>query len=135
MDGGDTLWAAQYPLEQPLWATVNRLAPADATVAVADLYLVYPLQGPTLRRRLVYAPTRRGVRTPADLPWLGDRLSGERLVAAADAATMADPDPLTWRANLERLGAGFLVVGRAVPGRDAVEVEWADADPRHFRPL
>ena len=102
--GDDTLWAAQYPLEQPLWATVNRLAPADATVAYTDLYLVYPLQGPELRRRILYVPTRCGVRTPADLPWLGDHLSGERLDAAADAATVADPDPVAWRSNLDRAG-------------------------------
>ncbi len=131
----DAIWAIQYPAEQGLWRAVNRQCPADATVAYADLFLTYPLQGPGLRRRIGYAAARRGVVTPADLPWLGDHLSGERLVAAADAATVADPDPLTWLANLKRLGAGFLVVGRAAAGPDPVEVAWADADPRHFRPL
>ncbi len=129
-----SIWAIQYPAEAAVWRAVNQQVPADATVAYADLFLTYPLQGPTLRRRIGYAATRRSVVTPADLPWLGDRLSGERLVTAADAATVADPDPVAWRANLKRLGAGFLVVGQAVPG-PAVEVAWADADPRHFRPL
>ena len=132
---GDTIWALQYPGDAPLWRTVNRLTPADATVAYADLYLVYPLQGPGLRRRIAYAPTRRGVRSPADLPWLGDHLSGERLVGAADVATVADPDPLVWRENLRRLGAEFLVIGHAVPAQRAIEATWAMADPHQFRPL
>jgi hypothetical protein len=127
-----TVWTFQYPAEQPLWRFVNQHVPVDATVAYADLYLVYPLQGSTLRRRLVYAPTRRGVRTPADLPYLGDHLPGERLVAAADAATVADPDPATWRANLRQLGADYLVVGRTAAGP---EVAWAAADPSRFRLL
>ena len=130
-----TLWAAQYPYEQPLWRFVNRHVPADATVAYADLYLVYPLQGPGLRRRIGYAPTRRSVRTPADLPWLGDHLSGEQLVRAADAATVANPDPAAWRDNLRRLGADYLVIGRVVPNYTPVEMTWAASDPRHFRPL
>ncbi len=120
-----------YP-DWPLWQFVNHTVPADATVAYADLYLVYPLQGPQLRRRLAYAPTRRGVRTPADLPWLGGHLSGERLVTLTDKATVADPDGAMWRANLQGLGAQYLVIGHAAAGPEAA---WAAADPAHFRPL
>ncbi len=128
-------WAVQYPGDQPLWRAVTERVPAEATVAYADSFLVYPLQGPGLGRRIGYAPTRRGVRTPADLPWLGDHLSGGRLVAAATAATVADPDETTWLDNLRRIGAGYLVVGQGGGGRRPIEVTWADADARHFRPV
>ena len=122
-------WAVNYQSDQPLWQFVNRSVPADAVVAYADLYLVYPLQGPTLRRRLVYVPTRHGVRTPADLPWLGDHLPGERLVEAASAATVADPDHAAWLGGLRRLNVTHLAVGRLIAGPEA---GWADADPNRF---
>jgi hypothetical protein len=130
----DPFWSLRYP-EQPLWKCVNQQAPDGATVAYADLTFVYPLQGSSLRRRIGYAPTRRGVRMPTDLPWLGAHLSGEALVAAADGATVADPDPLAWRDNLRRLGAQYLVVGHAIPRWQPIEATWAAADPGHFRPL
>ena len=126
-------WAGSgYAAESALWTFVDAHAPADATVAYADLYLVYPLQGPALRRRLVYVPSRRGVRTTADLPWLGDHLSGERLVDAANAATVADPDLASWAEGVRRSGADYLVVGRRVGGP---ELAWASADPARFRPV
>ena len=133
--GDGTGWTVAHGDESPLWLAVNRLVPADATVAYTDLYRVYPLLGPTLRRRVTYVPTRSGIRTPADLPYLGDGLADRYLIAAADAATTADPDPAVWRANLRRSAAGYLVVGHAVPGTTPVEQRWADADPEHFRPL
>ena len=124
--------ASGYADDAPLWVYVNAHLPADATVAYADLYLVYPLQGPTLRRPLAYVPTRHGVRTPADLPWLGSHLSGERLVITATAATVAVPDRAQWLAGLRRLGASYLIVGRRAAGPEAA---WATADPARFHPL
>ena len=121
-----------YPTDALLWRFVNDQLPADATVAYADLYLVYPLQGPALRRRLTYVPTRHGVRTPADLPWLGEHLSGERLVTAATAATVADPDRSQWHDRLRQSGAAYLVVGNIAGGPEAA---WAAADPARFTPL
>ena len=125
-------WSANYPQDASLWQFVNRRLPPTATVAYTDDYLVYPLVGPTLRRRLVYVPTRRGVRTVADLPWLGDHLSGERLVTAAAAATVAEADSVAWRAGLTAAGAEYLVIGNQIAGPEAA---WATADPARFDPL
>jgi hypothetical protein len=131
----DSEWSQLYRYEQPLWRFVNQHVPVDATVAYADLYFVYPLQGPALRRRVGYAPTRPGVHSLADLPWLGSGLPGEQIVQATDAATVADPDRETWLRNLRAMGARYLVVGRAVWGHTAIEASWAREDAQHFRPM
>ncbi len=105
-------WDIVYPPEKVLWKFVDEQIPQDATVAYTNLYLIYPMQGFSLSRRLVYAPTRPGVRAIADLPWLGDGLSGEELVSAADRATVAEADRLVWLENLRRISAGYLIVGK-----------------------
>ena len=52
---GGAAWDNVYPRERPLWEFVNQQIPADATVAYTNLYLIYPLQGFSLQRRVVYA--------------------------------------------------------------------------------
>jgi hypothetical protein len=124
-----------YPDLTPLWGWVNTHLPADARVAYTNLYYVYPLQGNSLRRRLVYVPTRPGVSTMADLPWLGDRLPGERIVPAAGAATVGRPDLAVWLVNLRKSGCDYLIIGRFGHGGVAVnppEAGFAAAHPGHF---
>jgi hypothetical protein len=128
-------YAVEYPDPNRLWRFVNENIPADATVAYTNAYLIYPLQGPLLNRRLIYVPTRPGIKTIADLGWLGRHLSGEKLIPAALRATVAAPDRATWLANLQTSGAGYLVIGQGgvigIPPEDA----FAAADPRKFHPL
>ena len=45
----------------------RRIRSPDATIAYANTYFVYPLQGNELTRRAVYAPVRPGVERVADL--------------------------------------------------------------------
>lgn len=128
-------WDLSYPEARPLWEFVAEHIPLDATVAYANLYMTYPLQGFDLGRRVVYAPARPGVRSPADLPRLGDRLSGEALVPAAIRATVESSDRATWLKNLRQTSAEYLVVGKVRDLHDAPEAVFADADPRRFRKL
>ena len=118
-----------YPAEEQLWRFVDQHVPADTTIAYADLYLTYPLYGFNLQRRVVYAPTRPGVRSIADLPWLGERLSGEHLVPAAVRATEALADRNVWLDNLKAARAEYLVIG----SERAPETTFARNDPKQFR--
>jgi hypothetical protein len=131
-------WDLNYPHDRPLWQFVAEHVPADATLAYTNLYIVYPLQGFTQDRRVVYAPTRPGVRTPADLPWLGDHLPGEQLVAAAVQATAANPDRATWLQNLQTTSdraVQYLVIGKDHPLASPPEAAFAAGDPKHFKKL
>jgi hypothetical protein len=118
-----------YAEEEQLWRFVDGHVPADATVAYTNLYMTYPLYGLDLHRHLFYAPTRRGVRTIADLPWLGARLSGEKLVPAAVQATTTSPDRNAWLENLKASDAKFLVIGHG----DTPEAALAKENPRQFK--
>ena len=133
--GDHFAWAIKYPGEEQLWQFVNEQTPTDTTVAYANTSLVYPLQGFSLDRRVVYAPTRRGVRTPADLPRLGERLSGEQVVLSAIAATRADADLAWWEQNLQSSGAKYLLIEKSLPGELAPEPGFVTADPKPFRKL
>jgi hypothetical protein len=121
-----------YP-ELDVWKFVDTRLPANARVAYTNLYFVYPMQGGLLRRRLMYFPTRAGMKSIADLPWLGNHLPGEAIVPATVQATVAMPDRQAWMKNLEGGGCEYLVVGHGgligVPPEEA----FADSDPSHFR--
>jgi hypothetical protein len=128
-------WDLNYPRERPLWQFIAEHVPPDAYLAYTNLYIVYPLQGFTQDRRVVYAPTRPGVHTVADLPWLGDHLPGEQLVPAAVQATAAKPDRATWLQNLHERSAQFLVIGKDHPLSTPPEAAFAAGDPKHFKKL
>ncbi len=125
----------EYPQLNPLWQFVNEQLPADATLAYTNLYLIYPLQGPSLHRRLVYLPVRAGVNSIADLGWLGDHLSGERLITAANRVTVASPDRAAWLAKIARSGARYLVIGNGGTTVNPPEARFAGMDPQRFKLL
>jgi hypothetical protein len=128
-------WDLSYPQYRPLWQFIAEHVPADARLAYTNMYLVYPLQGIALDRRVVYAPTRPGVQSIADLPWFGDRLPGERLVPAAVDATVAHADRSIWRRNLRESGTQYLVIGKIGALVAPPEAAFAATDSRSFRKL
>jgi hypothetical protein len=75
------------------------------------------------------------VRTVADLPWLGDDLSGEAIVPAAARATVANADEAVWLKNLRQTSAEYLVVGRGGVLGSPPEAAFADSDLKHFHKL
>lgn len=123
-------WAAYTQAD--VWAFVDRTVPADVIVAYTNSPLVYPLGGPNGTRPVVYVPVRPGLQTPADLPYLGDGLPGERINAAAIAATVDQADEATWLANLDRGRALVLVVFNDDTRPPPSERAWADARPDRF---
>ncbi len=133
--GNASGYSMEFPQEEPLWQFVDEHLPANATVAYTNLYLISPLQGYDLHRQLVYVPTRAGVRLISDLPWLGDRLSGEKLIPAAALATVASADREVWLENLKASGAAYLIVGRGGVVGIPPEAAFAANDPRNFHPL
>jgi hypothetical protein len=82
----------------------------DATIAYTNFYYTYPLFGPDLRHRVVYAPTRPGIHHLYDLPHLDRPLSGDDIYSAMVQILQSDPDERTWRANLQASGAKYLVI-------------------------
>jgi hypothetical protein len=126
-DGGYTRYS-----EREIWAKVNELVPADATLAYTNMYLIYPLQGPALQRRLVYVPTRAGVKSIADLGWLGSNISGEQLVPASNRAVVQSADEKVWLENLRSSGAKYLVIGKGGVVGTPPEAQFVGNDPGHF---
>ncbi|HEX4125052.1 MAG TPA: hypothetical protein VHY37_10040, partial [Tepidisphaeraceae bacterium] len=134
------IWGQEqnYPQFAGAWGAVDDLPPGQ-TVAYANTYLVYPLYDFRLRRRVVYAPVRRGMHDFEQLPRLGDRVPGDQIVQTMTRVMDADADLGTWHVNLAASGADYLMVVKngADAGLDLhpPELRWAQADPGHFEPV
>jgi hypothetical protein len=129
-----------YPFHAPLWKWVDDNVPADATLAYANTYFVYPYFGFNFTRRVVYAPVRRGLHDFRDFPRLGDRVPGDLIVRRMTEVMDEDPDLATWMENLSKLGAGYLVVVRQGPDNadldpDPPELKLAGEKPAVFVPI
>ncbi len=121
-------WSATYPDQSPAWQFVDEHVPAGATIAYSNEFMIYPLYGFDISRRLVYAPIRKRA-SIAELRFDGD-VSAENLFQKAGEAANANPDPLAWRQNLAATAAGYLFLGPHAPER-----AWANADAAHFQKL
>jgi hypothetical protein len=126
-----------YPFHAPLWKWVDENVPADATLAYANTYFVYPYYGFDFTRRVVYAPVRSGLHDFQHFPRMGDRVPGDLIVRRMTEVMDEDPDLPTWLENLSKLGAEYLVVMKHDPdnpdlARDAPEFKLAGKRPRMF---
>jgi hypothetical protein len=124
-------WSHGYGPIADAWQYVRRELPPEATIAYANTYFVYPLQGDRFSRRAVYAPVRPGVEHISDLPPLPGRISGERIVPLVVRQTVAGADRETWLENLSETGAEFLFVAKAGEA-PAPELRFAGSDPSQF---
>jgi hypothetical protein len=124
--GTPEYWQFLYGDLGELWGKLDAAAPADARVAYANQFMIYPLYGFEGKRRVVYAPVRAGLRIQ-DLHMEGT-LSGEEIDEAAGAAANADADRGAWIKNLRASGAEYLVAGA-----DGPEIAWADGDAGEFQ--
>jgi hypothetical protein len=125
------IWALTYSDHQgDLWVFVQKSISPTATIAYSNQFMVYPLYGFDLTRRVTYAPVRdkESIATLAMPP----RLGGEQIAAAAAWAANHPVDAAIWKQNLQAAGAQFLVVGA---GGNAPETAMARNDPLHFQQI
>ena len=117
------------------WAYIDANAAPDATVAYANTYYTYPLYGFGLSRRVVYAPTRAGVRHLHDLPAAERKLSGDEVVAYVAAQLTLEPDQTAWTNHLARLRPDYLLVVKpgAGAGTAVPEIDLASQEPQRFQ--
>ncbi len=123
----EAFWRGTYGPIADGWAFLREkeLSPGT-TIAYAHTHFVYPLTGPELDRRVIYAPTRAGVRSIADLGRVGLHVKGEDLEGAVTNLMTRDADKKVWLTNLRDSGAKYLFINDWCPERD-----FAKSDP-HF---
>jgi hypothetical protein len=94
------------------WAFVRTRLPPRARLAYANTYLIHPLYGFDLDRPVEYAPTRPGVWYLHDLGRFDQPTTGEHIPDQVAPLTWQQPSAVTWLANLEHMGAEYLLVGK-----------------------
>ena len=109
--------------------------PADATVAYANTFLVYPYYGFDLTRRVGYAPTRRGLHDFLHFPRMGDRIPGDLIMRRMIQVMDEGADRATWLENLSAMKAEYLVVMKYDPDspdldREPPEMRLAGGEPK-----
>jgi hypothetical protein len=122
----------QYGPAADVWEFVRKELPPDEPLAYANTYLVHPLSGFDHRRRVMYVPTRRGVTHVHDLPHLDAPQTGESLVKAIAAVTVAEPDARQWLERLFASGATHLVVFNKEVVANPPELEMVAANADRF---
>jgi hypothetical protein len=111
-----------------LWTYVRDEIPPGSTIAYTGTHLVYPLME---GHRVVYVPMNSHYSAIADLPRLGDRLSGERINPAMQKAMQPVDDVNGWFTRLRASGADYLVIAADVPGAEPLIIDRYPA-PRGF---
>jgi hypothetical protein len=129
-----------YPFHAPLWKWVDENVPANATLAYANTYFVYPYYGFDFTRRVVYAPVRRDLHDFEHFPRMGDRVPGDLIVRRMTEVMNEGPDLATWLDNLSKLGAEYMIVMKHDPdnpdlARDPPEFKLAGEKPGVFVPI
>jgi len=128
-----TVWPNQYGPIGQAWIAARDELPANATIAYANTYLIYPLYGSRLERRVLYAPVRSGEITFADLPNLGDRVPQSRIVETVTAAMNQGADEATWLNNLNRLGVTDLFIAKHERSENPPELQFTRDHPELFQ--
>jgi hypothetical protein len=124
-DEATRYWELSYGPLAAAWRFVRDEVSADATVAYANTHFVHPLLGAKLDRRVVYAPTRRGVRSMHDLGRLDGRVAGERIVERVRELTVRDADRETWVQNLRSSGARYVFIAKPQAAGEVPELRSA----------
>jgi hypothetical protein len=72
--------------------------------------------GTDYRHRVLYVPTRRGLRRFVDMPEIKKRITGEEITSYVGAMLREDPDRQQWIEGIRSSGANYLFVGKNDPG-------------------
>ena len=123
-----------YPAIAPAWQFIAENVPADATLAYGNTYLIYPLYGSTLQRRLIHIPVRLEPYDFLHLPHFTQPLSGEQIASSFTRELYDHPDRSLWLKRLLDSGATYLYVA-ANTDTAAPELQFAEQDTIHFTRL
>ncbi|MBV8780928.1 MAG: hypothetical protein JO353_05975 [Phycisphaerae bacterium] len=121
------------------WDVLRNHARSGSTIGYDNFFMVYPLFGADLSRHVVYIPSRPGVHEITDLPFMGPIL-GEQVPVEVVRVMTEHSDAATWKQNLDRSGAQFLLIGKedlTHPDRRVhpAELDFVAADPKHFHTM
>jgi hypothetical protein len=130
-------WREVYGPIADAWHHVRERTPSGATIAYTNTYYTYPLYGFDLSRRVVYVPTRPGVRRLYDLLPARRRLTGDEIVEYVSSELAKNADRNTWLANLAERDADLLFIAK--PGHGVLEsvpeLGFARQDSQRFAPV
>ncbi len=129
----EDVWDEAYPELAEAWAYVRRKTRGGSTIAYTNTCLVYPLFGFDWGHDVIYAPVRRGITTLQDLPKVDQPVPGEAMVELVVAPLMQHADRDIWLANLRRARADYLFIAKQSRGLLAVELQFAEQEPRRFK--
>ena len=125
------LWAGVYKRNGlgPAWVWLDRNAGRHDVIACAATPMTYPLMGFDLSRRVVYVPVQPGIDELTDLPRIEEPLTRHQIVERTVKCYRSRPDRRHWLDGIARARVRFLLI-TPFGGRQPVEGDWADADPR-----
>ncbi|HYO07947.1 MAG TPA: hypothetical protein VER17_03170 [Tepidisphaeraceae bacterium] len=133
-------WRLQYGPIADVWGHVRNELPRGATVAYANTFFTYPLQGFALDHAVVHAPTRAGLEDFSGMPAIPRQITGEAIVTNVVALLRENPDRDEWLRRLRHSGAQYLVVARqdpAAPEQNVTppEIVMIEQEPARFTRL
>jgi hypothetical protein len=133
-------WQQTYGSAADVWNYVREEVPAGDSIAYANTFFVYPLQGYAYSHRVVYAPTRHNLERFTKMPRISGEITGEQIVSRICDMLRSEPDKAQWLRRLRETGATFLVVIKQDPARPDVtitppEMVFAQQEPSHFTPV
>jgi hypothetical protein len=94
------------------WIREAENIPADAPLAYANTYLLYPLYGFELNRPVFFVPGRPNLHHLHDLPRFDEPTTGEFIPRRVVPLTNRNFDADYWVGELRKSGAKYLFVGK-----------------------
>jgi hypothetical protein len=129
------IWQTEWPGESPAWHFLQEHVPKDTVIAYTQTFLIYPLIGDDLERRVVYVPVRADTPDFLHHPAFPRPMDGESIQDEAAVLLNAPGDQTIWRRRLAASGAKYLFVCLNGVVKRPTESIWAEADKQHFVPI
>ncbi len=124
--------ATPYPDQVPMWRYIDEHVPPDAPLAYTNLIFTRPLMGFDYSRRVLYLPTRPGVRNYHDLPSGRERVTDQEIRAFVAKLLTENPDQKMWLEKVLKSDAQFLFIGRQSVLPEPPERAFAESHREHF---
>jgi hypothetical protein len=129
------IWHNVWPDDGPAWQFVKENIPPTATIAYTQAYLIYPLLGDDLARKVIYLPVRADTPDYLHHPAFPKPIHGEDMGDETAPLLNAPADQSVWRKRLADSHAQYLYIKLDGPDEHPPELTWAEADTKHFTQL